>query len=108
MQRGPWWQTGSVLAPSLRTEWCWGTDRSRAPMERPLVRGRPSSEDDSTVAAIAEVWEGGVTPFRPWLNGLCLGRRPSWQVENELGDVFPHVLGSGNVPPPPSTDNHPS
>lgn len=39
MQRGPWWQTGSVLAPSLRTEWCWGTDRSRAPMERPLVRG---------------------------------------------------------------------
>ena len=40
MPRGPWWQTGSVLAPSLRTEWCWGPDRSRAPVERPLVRGR--------------------------------------------------------------------
>ena len=68
----------------------------------------PSSEDGSTVAAIGEVWEGGVTPFRPWLKGLCLGRRPSWRVENELGEVFPHVLGSGNVPPPPSTDNYPS
>lgn len=38
MQRGPWWQTGSVLALSLRTEWWWGLDRSWAPVERPLIR----------------------------------------------------------------------
>lgn len=40
MQRGPWWQTGSVLVLSLRTEWWWGLDRSWAPVERPLIRGR--------------------------------------------------------------------
>ena len=38
MQRGPWWQTGSVLALSLRTEWWWGLDRSWAPVERRLIR----------------------------------------------------------------------
>ena len=69
MQRGPWWQTGSVLAPSLRTEWCWGTDRSRAPMERPLVRGRPSSEDGS-------VYSGGNC-------GGLGGRRDSLQAMAE-------------------------
>ena len=66
---------------------------------------RPSSEDGSIVAAAC----GGLGGRRDHDRMACvLGRRPSWWVENELGEVFPHVLGSGNVPPPPSMDNYPS